>query len=138
MVGGTVLPSLLHLGFRYFSSGTDITSSRPRNALLRSSIYRGNNGRPHGNLSSLGADLAVSGLAEAYYPDSNLGVRLGFGSFVIGTGELMLSTMLQENVLRRLTPGARRAVTKIADEKYAQTVAVQTLLSEWQLKRVRP
>ena len=108
LIGGAVLPSLLHQDPRYFYQGTGTTSSRLRHALSSPFIARGDNGRPQINFSSLGGDLASSALAETYYPESNRGPGLVFGNFAIGTGERMLSAVLQEFVLRRLTPAARK------------------------------
>ena len=106
LIGGAVLPSLLHQDPRYFYQGTGTTSSRMRHALFSPFICRGDNGRPQFNFSSLGGDLAASALTETYYPDSNRGPNLVFGNFAIGTGERMLRAVLQEFVLRRFTPRA--------------------------------
>ena len=106
LIGGAILPSLLHQDPRYFYQGTGTTSSRLRHALFSPFITRGDNGRPQVNFSSMGGDLASSALTEAYYPDSNRGPGLVFGNFAIGTGERMLSAVVQEFVLRRLTPAA--------------------------------
>jgi len=108
LIGGAILPSLLHQDPRYFYQGTGTTSSRLRHALSSPFIARGDNGRPQINFSSLGGDLASSALAETYYPESNRGPGLVFGNFAIGTGERMLSAVVQEFVLRRLTPAARK------------------------------
>jgi Carboxypeptidase regulatory-like domain len=106
LIGGAVLPSLLHQDPRYFYQGEGTNSSRLRHALFSPFICRGDNGRPQVNFSSLGGDLASSALTETYYPDSNRGPRLVFGNFAIGTGERMVSAVVQEFVLRRLTPRA--------------------------------
>lgn len=108
LIGGAVLPSLLHQDPRYFSQSTGTTSSRLRHALFSPFICRGDNGRPQVNFSSLGGNLASSALTETYYPKSNRGPGLVFGSFAVGTGERMVSAVFQEFVLRRLTPGARK------------------------------
>jgi hypothetical protein len=108
MIGGAVLPSLLHQDPRYFYQGTGTTSSRLKHALFSPLIARGDNGRPQINFSSLGGDLAASALTETYYPASNRGPGLVFGNFAIGTGERMLSAVVQEFVLRRLTPAAKK------------------------------
>lgn len=107
LIGGAVLPSLLHQDPRYFYQGAGTTSSRLRHALSSPFICRGDNGRPQINFSSLGGDLAASALTETYYPSSNRGPGLVFGSFAVGTGERMVSAVFQEFVLRRLTPRAR-------------------------------
>lgn len=108
LIGGAVLPSLLHQDPRYFYQGTGTASLRLRHALFSPFIARGDNSRSQVNFSSLGGDLVSSALSEAYYPDSNRGPRLVFGNFAIGTGERMLGAVVQEFVLRRLTPGARK------------------------------
>ncbi len=63
----------------------------------------------------MGAELLDDGrrfdlcsLSNVYYPTSNRGAGLVFSNFAIGTGERALSTVLQEFVLRRLTPAAKR------------------------------
>jgi carboxypeptidase family protein len=107
LIGGAVLPSLLHQDPRYFYQGTGTTASRLKHALFSPFICRGDNGKPQVNFSSLGGDLASSSLSNAYYPDSNRGVGLVFGNFAIGTAERMLSGVMQEFVIRRLTPAAK-------------------------------
>lgn len=108
LIGGAVLPSLLHQDPRYFYQGTGTTSSRIKHALFSPFVCRGDNGRSQINVSSLGGDLASSALTETYYPDSNRGPRLVFGNFAIGTGERMISAVVQEFIVRRFTPSERR------------------------------
>jgi hypothetical protein len=108
LLAGAVLPSLLRQDPRYFYQGTGGTSSRLKHALFSPFITRGDNGRTQINFSSLGGDLASSALAETYYPESNRGPRLVFGSFAIGTAERMVSAVVQEFVLRKFTPTAKR------------------------------
>jgi hypothetical protein len=108
LFAGAVLPSLLHQDPRYFYQGTGTTSSRLRHALLSPFISRGDNGGTQFNFSSLGGDLASSALAETYYPGSNRGPRVVFGTFALGTGERVVSAVVQEFVLRKLTPSAKR------------------------------
>jgi len=108
LVGDAILPSLLHQDPRYFYQGTGTTSSRLKHALSSPFIGRGDNGQPQINFSSLGGDLASSALAETYHPGSNRGPGLVFGNFAIGTGERIVSAVLQEFVLRKLTPSAKK------------------------------
>jgi hypothetical protein len=103
LIGGAVLPSLLHQDPRYFYQGTGTTRSRLAHALASPFICKGDNGRWQPNYSSLGGDLASSALQETYYSQSNRGVGVVFGGFAIGTAERQLSAVLQEFVLRRLT-----------------------------------
>ena len=103
MIGGAILPSLLHQDPRYFYQGTGTTKSRVRHALSSPFICKGDNGEWQTNYSSLGGDLASSALSNAYYPASNRGAGLVFENFAISTGERMLSSLLQEFVLHKLT-----------------------------------
>jgi hypothetical protein len=108
LIGGAVLPSLLHQDPRYFYQGEGTTTSRLKHALFSPFVCRGDNGKSQVNFSSLGGDLASSALSNTYYPDSNRGPGLVFGNFAIGTAERMLSGVLQEFVLHRLTPSAKK------------------------------
>jgi len=107
LIGGAILPSLLHQDPRYYYQGTGTTKSRTIHALSFPFICKGDNGRWQPNYSSLGGNLASSALSNAYYPDSNRGVGLMFGGFAIGTAERMVSALAQEFILRRLTPAAK-------------------------------
>jgi len=108
LIGGAVLPSLLHQDPRYFYQGTGTTSSRLKHALSSPFISRGDNGRPQVNFSSIGGDLASSALSNLYYPESNRGAGMVLDNFAISTGERLLSAVLQEFVLNRLTASTRR------------------------------
>jgi len=107
LIGGAVLPSILHQDPRYFYQGTGKTTSRLKHALFSPFVCRGDNGKPQVNFSSLGGDLASSALSNTYYPNSNRGPGLVFGNFAIGTAERMLSGVIQEFVLRKLTPAVK-------------------------------
>ena len=117
LIGGAILPSLLHQDPRYFYQGTGSTNSRLRHAMFSPFICRGDNGRLQPNYSSLGGDLASSALSNAYYPQSNRGVSLVFGTFAIGTAERMLSGIAQEFILPRLTPKAAKSKSMMKDSR---------------------
>jgi hypothetical protein len=108
LIGGAILPSLLHQDPRYFYQGTGTTKSRIHHALLTPFICRGDNGRWQPNYSSVGGDLASSALSNTYYPQSNRGAGLVFGNFAISTAERMLSGIAQEFILPRLTPSLKQ------------------------------
>ena len=103
MIGGAILPSLLHQDPRYFYQGTGATGSRVRHALFSPFVARGDNGRWMPNYSSLGGDLASSGLANLYYPRSNRGAGLVFGNFAIGTAERIGASLAQEFLIGKVT-----------------------------------
>jgi hypothetical protein len=108
MFGGAILPSIFHQDPRYFYQGTGTVKSRLAHALAAPFICRGDNGKNQINISSLGGDLISSALSNTYYPDSNRGPGLVFGGFALSTGEREVSTVIQEFVLRKLTPIAKR------------------------------
>ncbi len=107
MIGGAILPSLLHQDPRYFYQGTGTNKSRALHALSSPFVCKGDNGRMQPNYSSLGGDLASAALSNAYYPASNRGAGLVFENFLITTGERMVNTLVQEFILGKLTSRAK-------------------------------
>ena len=107
LIGGAILPSLLHQDPRYFYQGTGTKKSRLAHALASPFVCKGDDGRLQPNYSSIGGDLASSALTTAYYPQSNRGAGFVFGQLAISTAERELSSVVQEFVLRTLTPGKR-------------------------------
>jgi len=103
MIGGAILPSLLHQDPRYYYQGTGSNKSRALHALSSPFVCRGDNGRRQPNYSSVGGDLGSAALSNLYYPQSNRGASLVFENFFISTGERMVSSVVQEFVLGRLT-----------------------------------
>jgi len=103
MIGGAILPSLLHQDPRYFYKGTGGTGPRLRHALLSPFVTRGDNGRWQPNYSSMGGDLASGAIANLYFPKSSRGVGLVFSQFAIGTGEREIATVVQEFLLAKVT-----------------------------------
>ena len=103
MIGGAILPSLLHQDPRYFYQGTGTTRSRLRHAVLAPFICKGDNGRWQPNYSSVGGDLASAGLSNLYYPQSNRGAGLVLSVFAINTSERIVATLAQEFVLGKFT-----------------------------------
>lgn len=108
MVGDALLPSILHQDPRYFYMGTGTTKSRLLHALSGPFITRGDDGRREINYSNIGGDIASGAVANAYYPEADRGPGLVLKSALIGTGGRMANGLIQEFVLRRLTPSARK------------------------------
>jgi hypothetical protein len=107
MIGGAILPSLLHQDPRYFYQGTGTTRSRLFHAISYPFVCRGDNGQIQPNYSSIGGDLAASALENAYYPQSNRGAGLVLGHFALDTAERAVSSVAQEFLFRRLTTKAK-------------------------------
>jgi Carboxypeptidase regulatory-like domain len=107
MFGGAILPVLLHQDPRYFYKGDGTTRSRILRAVSSSFICKGDNGRWQPNYSSMGGDLISGAISNAYYPESNRGAKLVFVNAGLTTGGRMVNDVVQEFLLRRLTPSAK-------------------------------
>jgi len=103
MIGGAILPSLLHQDPRYFYQGTGTNKSRALHAMMHPFVCKGDNGRWQTNYSSMGGDLASSAISNAYYPASNRGGGLVFANFGISTAERVVSSLVQEFILGKFT-----------------------------------
>jgi carboxypeptidase family protein len=103
MIGGAILPSLLHQDPRYFYQGTGTTKSRTFHALSSPFVCRGDNGRLQPNYSTIGGDLATAAISNAYYPASNRGVGQTFDTLLINTAERMFTALAQEFIVGKLT-----------------------------------
>jgi hypothetical protein len=103
LIGGAVLPSVLHQDPRYFYQGTGSARSRAFHAILAPFVAKGDNGHWQFNYSSVGGDLASGALSNLYYPASNRGASLVFSGALITTGARMVNALAQEFVFKRLT-----------------------------------
>jgi hypothetical protein len=103
MIGGAILPSLLHQDPRYFYQGTGTTGSRIRHAVFSPFVARSDSGKLMPNYSSVGGNLAAAGLSNLYFPRANRGVGLVFGNFAIGTAERIGASLAQEFIIGKFT-----------------------------------
>jgi Carboxypeptidase regulatory-like domain len=104
-IGGAILPSLLKQDPRYFYKGTGSVHSRVLYAIANSVICKGDNGHWQPNYSSILGSLAAGGISNLYYPAQNRnGAGLTFENALIGIGETAATNLLQEFVVRKLTP----------------------------------
>lgn len=108
MIGGAILPSLLHQDPRYFYQGTGTKKSRFQHAVFHPFVCKGDNGKWQPNYSSLGGDVASSAISNLYYPQSSRGAGLVFTNFGISTAERVASSLVQEFVLRALQSRSTR------------------------------
>ena len=108
MIGGAILPTLLHQDPRYFYQGAGTKKSRALHALSSPFICRGDNGRRQLNYSSLGGYLASGAISNAYYPASDRGPGLVLSTALVDIGANMANSLMQEFLLRKLTPSAKK------------------------------
>ena len=64
---------------------------------------KGDNGQRELNYSSVGGDIISAAISNAYYPASNRGASLVLDNMMIDTGERLVSSIMQEFVLRKFT-----------------------------------
>jgi len=107
LIGGAILPSLLKQDPRYFYKGTGSVPSRFLYAMANSVICKGDNGRWQPGYSNILGSLAAGGISNIYYPGNDRnGAELTFENAAIGIGTSAATNVLQEFVIRKLTPKA--------------------------------
>ncbi len=110
--GDFVFPSLFHQDPRYFYKGTGTVRSRLFYAIANSVICKGDNKKWQFNYSYILGDFAASGISNAYYPAKDRGVGLTFENAAIGIGATAAADILQEFVVRKLTPNLSKFKSK--------------------------
>ena len=105
-IGSALLPSLFKQDPRYFYKGTGSTGSRIGYALAMSVVCKGDNGHWQFNYSAILGGFASGAISNLYYPPKDRGASLVFENTAIGTAETAAFNLIQEFVLRRLTPHA--------------------------------
>jgi hypothetical protein len=98
MIGGAILPSLLHQDPRYYYQGTGTITSRALHAVSNVFITKGDSGRTEPNFSSMGGDLASAAIASSYYPERNEEAKTVLESFALNTALHVAVRLLQEFV----------------------------------------
>ena len=105
LIGSAILPSLLKQDPRYFYKGSGSKRSRILYAIANSVICKGDNGHWQANYSGIFGSLAAGGISNLYYPAKDRdGAELTFENTLIGIGETAAVNLLQEFVIRKLTP----------------------------------
>jgi len=104
-IGGAIFPSLLKQDPRYFYKGTGTVRSRVLYAVANAVICKGDNGHWQANYSGILGSMAAGGISNLYYPPGsrNDGTLL-LENTLIGIGETAAVNLLQEFVMRKLTP----------------------------------
>jgi hypothetical protein len=104
-IGGAILPSLLKQDPRYFYKGTGSKRSRVLYAISMAVICKGDNGHWQANYSGILGSLAAGGISNIYYPEKERSdAALTFENTLVGIGASAAVNILQEFVLRKVTP----------------------------------
>jgi hypothetical protein len=112
VLGGAVLPSLLHQDPRYFYKGTGSIRSRALYALAAALVCKGDNGRWQPNYSSVLGDFAAGGISNIYYPSTDRnGAGLTIENGLLGVVGDAVGNLVQEFVFRRFTTNTKHQVS---------------------------
>jgi len=104
-IGSAILPSLLKQDPRYFYKGTGTPRSRFLYAVANTVICKGDNKRWQPNYSGIGGSFATGGISYLYYPAGDRdAMNLVVQNSLIRLGETALANVLQEFVVKKLTP----------------------------------
>jgi carboxypeptidase family protein len=104
-IGSAILPALLKQDPRYFYKGTGSMRSRFLYAIANSVICKGDNRRWQPNYSNILGSLASGGISNLYYPAQDRdGAELTFENAALEVGGTAVTNLLQEFVIRKLTP----------------------------------
>lgn len=104
MLGGAVLPSILHQDPRYFVKGTGSIRSRALYAISTVVICRGDNGRWQPNYSNVFGTLGSAAISNIYYPASDRGT-VTIDNALIATASGAVGALFQEFVIRKISRG---------------------------------
>jgi carboxypeptidase family protein len=107
-IGSAILPSVFKQDPRYFYKGTGSARSRIFYAIEMAVVCKGDNGKLQANYSSILGSLAAGGISNLYYPANDRhGPALTLENTAIGLGTTAAANILQEFVIRKLTPNGR-------------------------------
>lgn len=87
MIGGGILPALLHQDPRYFRMGHGSFRRRLFYAIEATVVCRGDKGRNEVNYSNIGGNLAAGAISNLYYPEQKAGWGQTIGNGLIVTAE---------------------------------------------------
>jgi Carboxypeptidase regulatory-like domain len=104
IIGSAILPSVFKQDPRYFYKGSGSKRSRVLYAMANAVICKGDNGHWQANYSGMLGSLAAAGISNLYYPSHDRGAGLTFENTLIGFGATAAANVLQEFVVRKLTP----------------------------------
>lgn len=104
IVGGAVLPALLHQDPRfYFRSGR--VAARIRYSLETVFICKGDNGRWEPNYSFIGGNFVSGAISNLYYPRQDRGMVTTIDNALVTTAMGAVGSLAQEFLLKHFTHG---------------------------------
>jgi hypothetical protein len=106
LIGGAILPSLLHQDPRYLYKGTGSIRSRALYAIASVVICKGDNGHWQPNYSNVFGNLAAAGISNIYYPSTDRnGAQLTIGNSLLDTASGAIGALFEEFLIRKISRG---------------------------------
>ncbi|MGB9146159.1 MAG: carboxypeptidase-like regulatory domain-containing protein [Acidobacteriaceae bacterium] len=105
MIGGAVLPVLLHQDPRFYYRGTGSVVSRAEYAIATVFICKGDNGKWEPNYSFVVGNFAAGAISNLYYPAQDRGFQTTMDNGLINTAMGAVGALAEEFLLKRLTHG---------------------------------
>jgi len=129
MIGGAILPSLLHQDPRYFVKGTGSFQSRALHALSFPFITRSDRGHLQPNFSDILGTYASAEISNLYYPSSSQ-AHVTANNMLLGLGLDSANGLLLEFVYPHLTTSAPKKVAGNAQLVLHEGTPVSLALTE--------
>jgi Carboxypeptidase regulatory-like domain len=124
-LSGAVFPSIFKQDPRYFYKGVGSVRFRLLYALANAVICKGDDRRWQPNYSNILGNLAAGGISNLYYPAQNRnGAALTFESALIGIGATAAGNVLEEFVIKKLTPNVPNEDSDKSSHKVSRLVSV--------------
>jgi hypothetical protein len=105
MIGGAVLPSLLHQDPRFYYRGTGSVASRVWYSIETVFICKGDNGKWQPNYSFVAGNFISGAISNLYYPRQNRGFQTTIDTALVNTAMGAVGALAEEFLLRHLTHG---------------------------------
>ena len=103
LLGRAVYPSIFHQDPRYFYKGKGTIRKRALYAIPAAVMTRGDDGRWKSNYSQVLGDFSAAAISNLYYPAADRGASLVFFNGLADTGADMVSNLIREFLLKRVT-----------------------------------
>jgi hypothetical protein len=107
MLAGSVLPVVFRQDPRYFYKGTGSVPARAWYALKTAVICKGDNGKWQPAYANVLGSFGAGAVSNLYYPQADRGAMLTMENGLVAIGFDGFSNVMQEFVLRHMTPKRR-------------------------------
>ncbi len=107
MIGGAILPSLLHQDPRYYYRGKGSVAARAAYAVSTIFICKGDNGHWQPNYSFIAGNFISGAISNLYYPKQSRGLAITLDNGLIATAMGATGALAEEFLLRTFTRGAK-------------------------------